>query len=90
MIEPRSGIKAFYTYGRTTELVPVKVENIARQSSSSFVSARDSSVPSYGENAGNHSCTCSHLTTELGDDGFRTTVIEVITVITRRRYRLED
>lgn len=76
---------------RIWELVPVKVENVASQSSSSSMPQRDySPVPSYEENAGNRCCTCSHLTTEPGDDGFGTTVIEVTTVTTRRKYQLED
>ena len=75
---------------RIWKLVPVRVENFGRQSPSSFMPTRDSSVPPHEEKAGNYRCTCSHLTTELGDDGFGTTVTEVTTVTTRRRYRLED
>lgn len=74
---------------RTWKLVPVRVENFARQSPPSFMPTTDSSVPPYEEKIGNHRCTCSRLT-ELGDDGFGTTVTEVATVTTRRRYRLED
>jgi len=76
---------------RIWELVPVKIENVASQPSSSSVPQRDSSpIPSYEENAGTHCCTCSHRTTEPSDDGFGTTVIEVTTVTTRNKYRLED
>ena len=76
---------------RIWELVPIKVQNVASQSSSSSVPQRDfSPIPPYEENAGNNCYTCSHLTTEPGDDGFGTTVIEVTTVTTRKKYRLED
>jgi hypothetical protein len=67
----------------------VRVEN-ARQSPPSFVPRRDSSAPPYEESTGDHTCTCSHLITEPGEDGFGTTVIEVNTVTTRRKYRLDD
>ena len=74
---------------RIWELVPVKVDNPATRPSSSSVPPRDSGpLPPYEGNTGNR-CTCSHVTTEPGDDGFGTTVIEVTTVTTRRKYRLE-
>ena len=79
---------------RIWKLVPVKFEKVDSQpsasSSSSSVPQRDSSpTPPYEEKAGDHRCTCSHLTTEPGDDGYGTTVIEVTTVTTRKKYRLE-
>jgi hypothetical protein len=74
---------------RIWELVPVKVEDVAPQSSSG--PQRDSSPTHlYEENTGNQCCSCSHLTTEPGDDDFGTTVIEVTTVTTRKKYRFED
>jgi len=82
---------------RIWKLVPVKFEKVDSQpsssssSSSSSVPHRDPSpTPPYEEKAGNYRCTCSHLTTEPGDDGFGTTVIEVTTVTTRKKYRLEE
>jgi len=73
---------------RMWELIPAEVNNLARQPSSFPRPPRYSN--SVEENGGNHCCTCSHLTTEPGDDGFGTTVIEVTTVTTRRKYLLED
>ena len=78
---------------RIWKLVPVKIEKVASQgpsSSSSVPQGESSPTPPYEENAGNHCYTCSHLTTEPGDDGFGTTVVEVTTVTTRKKYRLED
>ena len=73
---------------RIWELIPVKVDDFASQPSSS---SRDSgSAPPYEADTGNRCSTCSHLTTETGDDGFGTTVIEVTTVTTRKKYRVED
>ena len=72
---------------RVWELVPVKVDNFAAQSSSSCGSGP---LPPYEGNVGDHCCNCSHITTEPGDDGFGTTVIEVTTVTTRKKYRVED
>ena len=74
---------------RIWELIPVRVGNSARQPSSSSVPPRDTSAPPYEENPGNHCCSCSHSTTEQGGDGFGTTVVEVTTSTTRRKYRLE-
>jgi len=75
---------------RIWELVPIKVENSAAQSLSSSVPQRDSSpIPPY-EKTGNQCCTCSHVLTGCDDDGAGTTVIEVTTVTTRKKYRLED
>jgi len=76
---------------RIWELVPVKFENFASQSSSSSGPARDySPTPPYEQTPGNNCGTCSHVTTEPGDDGYGTTVIEVTTVTTRRKFRLDD
>ena len=76
---------------RIWELVPVNVDNFAPQPSSTSVHPRDSgSAPPYEANMGNRCCTCSHLTTEADDDGFGTTVIEVTTVTTRKKYRVDD
>ena len=76
---------------RIWELVPVKVENFAAQPSSSSMHRMDSDpIPPYEEKPGNYSCTCSHLNTEPSDDGFGTTVIEVTTVTTRKKYRRDD
>lgn len=47
-------------------------------------------IPPYEEKPGNYSCTCSHLNTEPSDDGFGTTVIEITTVTTRKKYRRDD
>ena len=74
---------------RVWELIPVRIGDPTAQSSSPVL--RDPGpLPPYEENTGNHSCTCSHIATETGDDGFGTTVIEVTTVTTRKKYRLED
>ena len=45
---------------------------------------------SYEGKTGNDCRTCYHLRTEPSDDGFGTTVIEVPTATTRKKYRLED
>jgi len=76
---------------RIWELIPVKVDAFIPQPSSSSAYPRDSSsAPPYGANTGNRCCTCSHLTTEADDDGFGTTVVEVTTVTTRKKYWVED
>jgi len=75
---------------RIWELIPVKVDDFAPQPSSSSMHQRDScSAPPYEANTGNRCCSCSHLTTETDDDGFGTTVVEVTTVTTRKKYRVE-
>jgi len=76
---------------RVWELIPVEVSESATYPSSSTVHPRGSTaLPPYDGNTGSGSCTCSHLTTEPGDDGFGTTVIEVTTVTTRKKYRVEN
>ncbi|KAF9649761.1 hypothetical protein BDM02DRAFT_1746722 [Thelephora ganbajun] len=75
---------------RIWELVPVKVDNFPAQPSSSGSQRDFNPVPPYEENPGNHCCTCSHVTTEPDDGGYGTTIIEVTTVTTRRKFRLED
>jgi len=76
---------------RVWELIPVEVDGFTPQPSSSTVPPRVSgSLPPYDGNTRNGSCTCSHITTEAGDDGYGTTVIEVTTVTTRKKYRVED
>ena len=76
---------------RIWELIPVKVNNFNSQPSSSKSRTDPNDVPPYEEPAtGDHSCTCSHTTTEPSDDGYGTTVIEVTTVTTRKKYRVED
>ena len=78
---------------RVWELIPVRFDNDSTaQPSSSSVPTRDlvSPLPPYERNTGNDSCACSHVTTEPGDDGLGTTVIEVTTVTTRKKYRVED
>ena len=76
---------------RVWELIPVEVDGFSAQPSSSTVPPKgSSSLPPYEMNSGNGSCTCSHLTKEPDNDGFGTTVIEVTTVTTRKKYRVED
>lgn len=76
---------------RIWKLVPVRVDNLARQPSlSSFATLRDTIDPADEENVGVNCCTCSHLAAEPSDGGFGTTVVEVTTVTTRKKYRLED
>ncbi|KAF9649758.1 hypothetical protein BDM02DRAFT_3128122 [Thelephora ganbajun] len=75
---------------RIWELIPVNVDNLPAQPPSSGSRMDSNSVPPYEESPGNHCCTCSHVTTEPGDGDFGTTVIEVTTVTTRKKYRLED
>ena len=76
---------------RIWELIPVKVNNSDPRPSSSSAPPRDSSpLPSYEGNTGTNCCTCFHHRTEPSDDGFGTTVIEVTTVTTRKKYRVED
>lgn len=72
---------------RVWELIPVEVGDFPAQPFSTSVPPRDSP---YEGSTGDRCSTCSHLTTETGDDGLGTTVVEVTTVITRRKYRLED
>jgi len=68
----------------------VRVESVFRQPPPSFVPRRDSNVPPYEQNAGDDTCTCTHMTTEPGEGGFGTIVTEVTTVTTRRRYQLDN
>jgi len=76
---------------RIWELIPVKVDDFDPQPSSSSTHPRDSgSAPPYEANTGNSCCSCTHLATQTDDDGFGTTVIEVTTVTTRKKYRVED
>jgi hypothetical protein len=78
---------------RIWELIPVKVDSFnSRPSSSKSRMDSSSAVPPYEEHAasGEHSCTCSHAATEPSDDGYGTTVIEITTVTTRKKYRVED
>ena len=67
----------------------LRVETPAGRPTPSYVPQRDASAPPYEEHTGD-TCTCSHLTTEPSEDGFGTTVIEVTTVTTRRKFRLDD
>lgn len=76
---------------RVWELIPVKVHDPAPQPSTSFAAQGTSSaVPPYEERPGNHCCSCSHVTKEPVDDGYGTTVVEVTTVTTRKKYRVEE
>ena len=76
---------------RIWELIPVKVDDFHSESSSSRSRTDSSAVPPYEEPAtGEHCCTCSHSTTGPSDDDYGTTVIEVTTVTTRKKYRVED
>jgi len=76
---------------RIWELIPATLDNFTHQPSSSFVARGDpGAAPPYEERTGNRCCTCSHVTTAPADDGYGTTVIEVTTVITRKKYRVED
>lgn len=74
---------------RVWELVPVEVANFASNPSPSHSRMDSSAVPPYEEPARNNCCTCSHVVTEPGDDGYGTTVVEMTTVTTRKKYRLE-
>ena len=74
---------------RVWELIPVKVDNFAVWYSSPPVSPRGFiPLPPYEEKGGDDSCTYSHVTTEPDDGSLGTTVTEVTTVTTRKRYRL--
>ena len=77
---------------RIWELILVKVENFAPQPSSSSIPAGpgSTSTPPYEQNPGKKRCTCSHVTTEPGDGGYGTTVVEVTTVTTQGKYRLDN
>ena len=76
---------------RVWELVPVNVDGAAPQQSSSLGTQRNcSAAPPYQERAGNHCCTCSHVASEPNDDGYGKTVVEVTTVTTRKKYRVEE
>jgi len=74
---------------RVWELIPVKLESSSQPSSSFGVQSSSSTAPPYEERTGNQCCTCSHVTAEPGDDGYGTTVTEVLTVTTRKKYRVE-
>jgi len=73
---------------RIWELIPVEIENLPGHGPSPAAVPRGPSAPPYEENARNNCCACTHRTDEPSDDGYGTTVIEVVT--TRRKYRLED
>lgn len=75
---------------RVWELILVRIDNSTTPSSSSVIPRNPAPLPPYEGNTGNRSCACSHTVMEPGDDGFGTTVIEVTTVTTRKKYRLED
>ena len=76
---------------RIWELIPVKVDDSHSEPSSSRPRTDSSAVPPYEEPAtGENCCTCSHSTTGPSDDGYGTTIIEVTTVTTRKKYRVED
>lgn len=76
---------------RIWELTSVKFDDVAaRQPSSSELPRDSTSAPPYEADTGNHCCSCSHVVTEPNDDGFGTTVVEVTTVTTRKKYRVED
>ena len=72
---------------RVWELIPVGVDSLAARSSSSSMLLRDSSPsPPYEGNVGECCYACSHLIENLGDGDFDTTVVEVTTVTTRKKY----
>ena len=75
---------------RVWELILVRIDNSTTPSSPSVIPRNLAPLPPYEGNTGNRSCACSHTVMEPGDEGFGTTVIEVTTVTTRKKYRLED
>ena len=73
---------------RVWELIPVKIEDLPGHKSPPATLPRGPNAPPYEQNAVNNCCACTHRIDEPSDDGYGTTVIEVVT--TRRKYRLED
>ena len=78
------------------KLIPVNLDAGSQSvAEATSVRARPGSLPPYDGNPANQHYTYSHQSTETGDDGFGTTVVEVTTttttntVTTRKKYRVE-
>jgi len=74
---------------RVWKLIPVKVEGVFTPSRPSSGALGSGSLPPYREDATGQPSAHAHRT-ESGNDDFGTTVAEVTTITTRKRYRVQD